>query len=145
MTGAAARQHEIVSEKTLNKLKVRFRGGATGGTGGGTIPPLLIKVNFVNRLKPMRKFWGIGGVTSPTIFNFCLSQVFFYADRLSKFDFVYSLACPNMQKSDFAILSIEFSLQTFPTLSEVIHFYYVVEMHPESIRQVAKVASPVVA
>ena len=63
-----------------------------------------------------------------------------------------------MQKSDFAILSIEFSLQTFPTLSEVIHFYYVyyvieifihfyyvIEMQPENIRQVAKVASPVVA
>ena len=52
-----------------------------------------------------------------------------------------------MQKSDFAILSIEFtgSLLTFPTLSEVIHFYYVIEMQPESIRQVAKVASPVVA
>ena len=70
-------------------------------------------------------------MTSPTIFNFCLSQVFFYADRFSKFD--------------FAILSIEFSLQTFPTLSEVIHFYYVIDMHPESIRQVAKDASPVVA
>ena len=46
-----------------------------------------------------------------------------------------------MQKSDFAILSIEFGLQTFPTLSEVIHFYHVIEMQPESIRQVAKVAS----
>ena len=50
-----------------------------------------------------------------------------------------------MQKSDFAILSIEFSLQTFPTLSEVIHFYYVIEKQPESIRQVAKVGSRVVA
>jgi len=35
---------------------------------GGTVPPLLSKVIFVNCLKPMRKYWGMGGgVTSPTI------------------------------------------------------------------------------
>ena len=120
-----------------------LRGGATGGTGGEQSPHH--KGQFCESSKTDENILGYGGVTSPTIFNFCLSQVFFYADRFSKFDFLYSLACPNMQKSDFAILSMEFSLQTFPTLSEVIHFYYVIEMHPESIRQVAKVASPVVA
>ena len=50
-----------------------------------------------------------------------------------------------MQNPDLAILSIEFSLQTFPTLSDVIHFYHIIDVQPESIRQVAKVASPVVA
>ena len=99
----------------------------------------------MNRLKPMRKFWGMGGGDVTNHIQFLLESSLFYADRFSKFDFLYSLACPNMQKSDFAISSIEFSLQTFPTLSEVIHFYYVIEMHPESIRQVVKVASPDVA
>ena len=121
------------------------QGRRHGGTGGNS-PPTPHKGQFCESSKTDEKILGYGGgVTSPTIFNFCLSQVFFYANRFSKFDFLYSLACPNMQKSDFAILSIEFSLQTFPTLSEVIHFYYVIEMHPESIRQVAKVASRVVA
>jgi len=35
------------------------RGGATGETGGNS--PLLTKVIFVNRLKPMRKYWRYGG------------------------------------------------------------------------------------
>ena len=120
-------------------------GAAPRGGLGGNSPPTPHKGQFCESSKTDEKFLGYGAVTSPTIFNFCLSQVFFYADRFSKFDFLYSLACPKMQKSDSAILSIEFSLQTFPTLSEVIHFYYVIEMHPESIRQFAKVASPVVA
>ena len=122
----------------------RNQGWRPGGTGGNS-PPTPHEGQFCESSKTDEKILGYGGVTSPTIINFCLSQVFFYADRFSKFYFLYSLACSNMQKSDFAILSIEFSLQTFPTLSEVIHFYYVIEMHLESIRQVAKVASPVVA
>jgi len=55
------------SGKTAKKIFQRFavskrtiRGGATRGTGG-TIPLLLTKVIFVNRLKPMRKYWRYGG------------------------------------------------------------------------------------
>jgi len=43
------------------------RGGATGGTGGETVPPLLTKVIFVNRLKPTRKYLGYGGRGSDVI------------------------------------------------------------------------------
>jgi len=32
-----------------------------GATEGGTVPPTLRKGHFVNRLKPMRKYWGYGG------------------------------------------------------------------------------------
>ena len=85
-------------------------------------PSLLIKVNFVNRLKSMRKFWGMGRGWRHQPYSISAWVKSFYADRFSKFDFLYSLACPNTQKSDFTILSIELSLQTLPTLSEVIHF-----------------------
>jgi len=40
------------------------------GDWGETVPPLLTKIIFVNRLKPIIKYWGYGGVTSPTIFEF---------------------------------------------------------------------------
>jgi len=52
--------------------KVRIKPGAAprGVSGGGTVPPFLTKVIFVNRLKPMRKYWRYGGMTSPTIFKF---------------------------------------------------------------------------
>jgi len=38
--------------------KVPSKGDATAGRLGGTFPPLLTKVIFANRLKPMRKSWG---------------------------------------------------------------------------------------
>ena len=120
-----------------------MQGRRHGGTGGNSPPHS--KGQFCESSKTDEKIWGMGGGDVTNHIQFLLESIFFYADRFSKFDFLYSLACPNMQKSDFAILSIEFSLQTFPTLSEVIYFYYVIQMYPESIRQVAKVASPVVA
>jgi len=61
------------------------RGGATGGTGGNS-PPLLTKVFFVNRLKPMRKYFGIWGVTSPTILAF---QPEFVTSGLQRPDLTY--------------------------------------------------------
>jgi len=36
------------------------------GTGEKQFPPLLTKVVFVNRLKPMRTYWGYGGVGGVT-------------------------------------------------------------------------------
>jgi len=35
--------------------------GRRHGATGGTVPPLLTKVIFVNRLKSMRKYWGYEG------------------------------------------------------------------------------------
>jgi len=42
------------------------------GTGGNS-PPLLTKVVFVNRLKPMRKYWGYEGGRHQPYLNFSLS------------------------------------------------------------------------
>jgi len=49
-------------------MKRSIRGGATGGLGGEHSPLLLsTKVIFVNRLKPLRKYWRYGGdVTNHT-------------------------------------------------------------------------------
>jgi len=39
-----------------------YQGGATGGGGTeGTVSPHFTKSIFVNRLKPMRKNWGVWG------------------------------------------------------------------------------------
>jgi len=54
-------------------LNIRgVQGRRHGGDWEGTVPPLLTKVIFVNRLKPMRKYlgYGGGGVTLPTILEF---------------------------------------------------------------------------
>jgi len=37
------------------------QGRRHGGDWGGTVPPTHHKVIFVNRLNPMRKYWGYGG------------------------------------------------------------------------------------
>jgi len=42
-----------------SQVTILFLAEATpGGDWRGTVPPLLAKVIFVNRLKPMRKYWG---------------------------------------------------------------------------------------
>jgi len=45
-------------------------GAAPRGGLRGTVPPLLTKVICVNRLKPMRKYWGMGERTLPTTLEF---------------------------------------------------------------------------
>ena len=52
----------LFSDTPIMCLKVGYviRGGATRGLGG-TVSPTPQKVNFVNRLKPTRKFWGMRG------------------------------------------------------------------------------------
>jgi len=46
---------------TRGKITAGYRGGAIGENWGNSPTPLLTKVIFVNRLKPMRKLWGMGG------------------------------------------------------------------------------------
>jgi len=51
----------FVEASALNLL--HWKNGWMAGAaplGGGDSPPLLIKVIFVNRQKPMRKYWGYG-------------------------------------------------------------------------------------